>query len=164
MKDKRLLHSSLFRTSTCQLVRSHHAAQSEFILEIKSACAALGRCRCPFVPWWVKMDRARLFGSRMHHLVAPQLETWTISSIVVYKTRSANIPQPALNYFAICHVHNTSIHQRAMGLPATYCSICGGPFDNSYSSIVEDSSDTQFMANLVESDFQVHNASSVLVL
>ena len=42
-----------------------------------------------------------------------------------------------------------------MGFPATYCSICGGPFGNPYTELVSDIPNSKLLEERVENDFEV---------
>jgi hypothetical protein len=42
-----------------------------------------------------------------------------------------------------------------MGFPATYCSICGGPFGNPYTDLISEIPDSKLLEEHVEDDFEV---------
>jgi hypothetical protein len=47
------------------------------------------------------------------------------------------------------------ISHMKMEFPATYCSICGGPFGNPYTDLISESPDSKLLDEHVEDEFEV---------
>jgi hypothetical protein len=51
-----------------------------------------------------------------------------------------------------------------MGFPATYCSICGGPFNNPYTDLLSESPDSKLLDEHVEDKFEVWRSVPIYYL